>query len=94
MQFTKEHLLNNHYNWSAKTPHNAVPETPDRRFFDRQNGNQILYIINFFGHSVGNLTIVDGQRIEALISNELPGQLKSEIAVFNWLKGMYLYYWN
>ncbi len=55
---------------------------------------QILYIINFFGYSVGNLTIDDGRRIEDLIIKQLPGELKSEIAVFNWLRGKYLYYWN
>jgi len=91
MSFTKDHLINKHYDWSIKPMHNAITDTPDRRLFDRQNGNQILYIINFFGHSVGNLTIDDGQKIEDLIMNQLPAELKSEIAVFNWLLGKYLY---
>jgi hypothetical protein len=64
---------------------------PDRRIFDRLNGNQILYLINYFGHSIGKLTIEFGQRIENLISKELPLELKSEIAVFNWLRAKYLY---
>jgi hypothetical protein len=92
MQFTKEYLINKHYNWSTESTRNAIPYTPDRRFFDRLNGNQILYLINFFGYSVGNLTIDDGQRIEELIMNQLPAELKSEIAVFNWLRGKYLYH--
>ena len=94
MTFLREHLISDHYNWSAEKGHHPLTNSPDRRFFDRTNGNQILYIINSFGYSVGKLTINDGQRIESLIIKELPSELKSEIAVFNWLKGKYLYYWN
>jgi hypothetical protein len=91
MQFTKEHLVNGHYDWSLAIANKSILNTPDRRFFDRRNGNQILFIINFFGYAVGNLTIAEGQRIEDLILNHLPSQLKSEISVFNWLRGKYLY---
>jgi len=94
MTFLREHLISDHYNWSVEKGNHAVTNSPDRRFFDRSNGNQILYIINSFGYSVGKLTINDGQRIESLIIKELPPELKSEIAVLNWLKGKYLYYWN
>jgi hypothetical protein len=64
---------------------------PDRRIFDRLNGNQILYLINFFGYAIGKLTVESGQKIENLISKELPAELKSETAVFNWLRDRYLY---
>jgi len=94
MQFKKEHLINRHYDWSNGISHNVIPNSPDRRLFDRLNGNQILYLINFFGYSVGNITIDDGQRIENLIIKELPAELKSEKSVFNWLIEKYLYYWN
>jgi hypothetical protein len=96
MEFTKEHLINKNYDWSTQPRHNhnVISSSPDRRLFDRLNGNQILYLINFFGHSVGNITIDDGQRIEDLITKELPAELKSEKAVFNWLIEKYLYYWN
>jgi hypothetical protein len=94
MEFTKDHLINKHYDWSTETRLNVISGSPDRRLFDRFNGNQILYLINSFGQSVGNITIDDGQRIEDLISKELPLELKSEKAVFNWLIERYLYYWN
>lgn len=94
MQFTKEHLVTTYYDWSKQTMHHVTTDEPDRRLFDPLNGNQILYLINFFGHSVGNLSIVDGQRVEYLIMNELPAELKSERAVFNWLRGKYLSYQN
>jgi len=94
MEFRKEHLINKHYDWSIGTERNIIPGSPDRRLFDRLNGNQILYLINFFGHSIGNITLDDGQRIENLIMKELPAELKSEKTVFNWLIEKYLYYWN
>jgi len=93
MLFLKEHLVSHHYDWTTESRHKTIA-SPDRRLFDRSNGNQILYLINFFGYSVGNLTINDGQRIESLIIKELPAELKSEISVFNWLREKYLYYWN
>jgi hypothetical protein len=93
MLFLKEHLVSHHYDWTTESRHKIIA-SPDRRLFDRSNGNQILYLINFFGYSVGNLTINDGQRIESLIIKELPAELKSEISVFNWLREKYLYYWN
>ena len=94
MVFLKEHLKGNHYDWSKQINHEDLMETPDRRAFDAANGNQVVYLINFFGSSVGKLTMEDGQRLEKLIREALPSDLKSELAVFNWLKGKYLYYWN
>jgi hypothetical protein len=94
MKFLKEHLQNNHYSWENNAIHSLHAIEPDRRVFDRQNGNQVLFIINFFGKSLGRLTLRDGHKIEDLITTELPEQLKSELSVFNWLRGIYLYYSN
>ena len=71
----------------------AIKTTPGSQLFDPLNGNHLLYMINFFGTSVGSFRITDGQKAEKFISR-LPVDVKSEIDVFNWLKGQYLYYWN
>jgi hypothetical protein len=94
MKFLKEHLQNNHYSWENNAIQSLHAIEPDRRVFDRQNGNQVLFLINFFGKSLGRLTLRDGHKIEDLITTELPEQLKSELSVFNWLRGIYLYYSN
>jgi len=94
MLFLKEHLAGDHYNWQTEIKHEKLTSAPDRRRFDPLNGNQLLYIINFFGIDVGKLSMADGLKIESLVGIELPQELKSEIAVFNWLKRQYLYYWN
>jgi hypothetical protein len=91
MVFLKENLTGDHYHWLGQFKNPEISTAPDRHFFDRTDGNQILNLINYFGNYVDKLTIAYGQNIELLLSKELPAQIKSEIAAFNWLKGVYLY---
>lgn len=89
MQFSKEHMAHQ-YNWAI----NAVTlytGSPSRRLFDPNNGSQVLFIINCFCESIGLPALREGRQLEELIATQLPGSLKSELAVFNWLKGVYLY---
>jgi len=94
MEFLKKHLLSSHYNWENEFNHSLFNNEPDRRSFDRFNGKQVLFLINHFGKSLGRLSLSEGQKIEALIWTQLPPNTKSELAVFNWLRGVYLYYGN
>ena len=94
MLFQKEHLQSDQYRWDNTASHSFYASEPDRRSFDRFNGNQMLLLINFFGKSLGRLTLRDGHRIEELILTQLPESTKSELSVFNWLRGVYLYYGN
>ena len=94
MIFLKEHLTGLHYSWASNVSTALFTGDPSRRLFDRLNGDQVLFMINFFGQSVGKLSLSDGQRVEKLIISELPELIKSEMAVFNWLREVYLYYWN
>jgi hypothetical protein len=94
MIFLKEHLYKNNYEWMIGLNHSTQNSEPDRRLFDPLNGHQVLFIINCFGKSLGKLTIADGLKIEELISTQLPLDLKSELSVFNWLRGVYMYYNN
>jgi hypothetical protein len=89
MKYLKENLVQQ-YNWP---PESATMYTgmPSRRIFDRDNGNQVLFIINCFYDTVGNGAAGAGKKLEELISTQLPPEMKSELAVFNWLKEIYLY---
>jgi hypothetical protein len=91
MIFLKEHLCKSNYEWGIELNHSVQNNEPDRRIFNRLNGYQVLFIINCFGRSVGKLTFTEGLRIEDLISTQLPLEAKSELSVFNWLRGIYLY---
>lgn len=93
MHFAKEHLINHHYKWEAAGDVDFAPP-PDRRFFDRENGHELLQMINSFGSSLGNLTLRDGRNLEELIQKELPADIKTRSGVFKWLKAMYLYRQN
>lgn len=90
MIFLKEHLQNDHYHWKSETNHSSRNDEPDRRIFDRFSGNQVLFLINYFGQSIGKLSLNEGQRIEELIFTRLSFETKSELSVFNWLRGIYL----
>jgi len=89
MVFLEEHLNGKNYTWLANDTSTVITQ-PDRRVFDRDSGNEVLRMINFFGKHVGELTINDGQKVENLIMNELPLEVKSQLSVFNWLRSKYL----
>ncbi len=88
--FQREHL-DYQYNWSNECG-NLYKGIPSRRLFDLNNGAQVLFIINCFCQSIGLPSTFTGKKIEKLIHWQLPSDMKSELSVFNWLKGVYLYH--
>lgn len=82
MNFQKQDLKNTHYNW----PGDIFTGQPSRRSFDRFNGNQVLFLINFYGSLSEQFTRVEAEKIERKILFEMPDDAKSEIAAFNWLR--------
>jgi hypothetical protein len=88
--FQKEQLAYQ-YNWSDECG-SLFKGIPSRRLFDLKNGFQVLFIINCFYQSIGLTSASTGQKIERLIQSQLPSDMKSELSVFNWLKGVYLYH--
>jgi hypothetical protein len=87
MKFQKEDLEGAHYDWNDDKQ-NLFTGRPSRRSFDRFNGNQVLFLINFYGSLTENFTIQEGKSIEKGIHCDLPLEAKSEISVFNWIKNM------
>jgi hypothetical protein len=89
MPFLKEDLIQNHYNWHVETTSSIFKGQPSRRLFDRFNGDQILFIINFYASVSDRISIKEGRKMEEMINDSLPKEYKSEIAVFNWLRSAY-----
>lgn len=87
MAFTKQDLLFVHYRWGANLdePVASFDGEPTRRAFDRFNGAQVLFIINYFSSMNGSSDIQSAQAVESMIAHRLPLDLKSERSVFNWL---------
>ena len=85
MLFLKEHLQNE-YNWPVESEVSLYSGVPTRRKFDRYNGHQVLFIINFYASISDRSSIRDGKTMEDLIHSQLPLDARSEISVFNWLR--------
>jgi hypothetical protein len=86
MPFLKEDLQIDRYNWTTDTDLSVYKGQPSRRLFDRFNGNQVLFIINFYGSVSDKISIKECHRMEEMIRNKLPLSAGSEISVFNWLR--------
>lgn len=86
MPFVKEDLTGNHYTWTSGF---SFTGSPSRRLFDKTNGNQVLFIINFLASLSGRVSIREGREIEEMIHNHLPTDVRSEMSVFNWLRGLH-----
>lgn len=85
--FSREHLLGRHYLW--KEDHKLTFNgEPSRRLFDPFDGEQVLFVINFYGALTDQFTIEEGRKLEELIITRLPPEARSEVSVFNWLRGV------
>lgn len=85
MHIQKQDLDGSFYNWTEERKHLFTGQ-PSRRSFDKFNGNQVLFLINFYGSLSERFTIREGKSIEHSILHNLPDEAKSEIAVFNWIR--------
>ena len=87
MHFQREDLEGTHYNWAEDEKHLFTGQ-PSRRSFNKFNGDQMLFLINFYGSMLDGFTILEGKSIEKRILFDLPEEAKSEISVFNWIKNI------
>ena len=82
MRFLKEHLGPGNYEWDNQLIYNG---DPSRRLYNRNNGNQLLFVINHFAESTQSFGIEKGVMIQEMLSRQLPVDAKSEISVIKWL---------
>ena len=89
MQFLKQDLDGGHYHWTRGEEHLYTGQ-PSRRRFDKNNGHQVLFLINFYSSLSERVSLKEGKSIEKKILEDLPDEAKIEVAVFNWLRKMVL----
>jgi hypothetical protein len=85
MHFQKQDLEGTHYHWKDEQNSFLIGQ-PSRRSFDKFNGNQVLFMINFYGSLSERFTLSEGKKLEKTIIYDLPDDAKSEISVFNWIR--------
>jgi len=86
MNFQKDDMEGTHYHWDSKEGKQLFLGQPSRRLFDPFNGEQVLFIINFYASLCEQFSLVEAKQIEQRIINHLPLEAKSEISVFNWIR--------
>lgn len=85
MHFSKQDLTGKKYAW-VETSAGMYTGDPSRRIFDKYNGFQVLFIINACSVYTENFSSGLGRMIEQKLHERLPEDIKSEIAVLNWIK--------
>lgn len=86
MHFQRQDMEGTHYNWLVADEKQVFMGQPSRRSFDKYNGDQVLFLINFYASLSDRFTLQEARVIENKIFLELPGHAKSEISVFNWIR--------
>ncbi len=80
-------MLYNDYQWSAYGSDDPkVTGHPDSILFNRHQGYEVLYLINKLMVFWQFNTIAHGQKLERLIRNYLPINIRSQQNVAEWLR--------
>lgn len=87
--YHREDLLFNDYEWNESASHVKLQGTPDRNLFMRYEGNEILYMINHACEIMGCTSKTEAGRMEMLLHDKLPLDIKSQNRVFVWLQKEY-----
>jgi len=87
MTFSKDDMCFIHYRWEKdERPAGEVfCGEPSRRIFDPFNGDQVLFLINFYGSVVKSFGLKDAHALERKIAHQLPLERKSDRSVYNWI---------
>ncbi len=83
MHFEKRDLDMVHYNWNAEP--RLYEGLPSRRSFDKNNGAQVLFLVNHYATFDEQLNLKHLHLLEELLRRELPLEARSEISVFKWM---------
>jgi hypothetical protein len=85
MAIAKEDLACDHYSWTNESTFEGAPS---RRFFDRFNGHQVLFILNTLHEESDRFSLQECRKAEELILGQMPTDIRSELSVYNWLRGL------
>jgi len=87
--YSRSDLLFNDYEWNEPHTHVKFQGEPDRNMFMRYEGNAMLYMINYACDIMNCRTKTEAGRIEILLHEKLPLEVRSQASVFHWLQKEY-----
>lgn len=80
-------MLFAHYRWPSNDSELSLfTGEPSRRIFDPYNGNQVLFVINYYISLLGKSSKTEARAVESNIAHKLPLNTKSERSVLKWLE--------
>lgn len=87
MLFSKSNLIYKDYNWTLYSQNDPrINGRPDSTMFNRNEGNEVVYLINklmfLWDYRFSNT----GNKMEKLIHDWLPSDIKSQEEVKDWIK--------
>lgn len=84
---TKRDLLyKDEYSWSTCGDDDPnVTGSPDNAELNRHEGYEVLHFINKFMHDNSGMVVMTGQKIERMIRNGLPKDIRSHKKVSQWV---------
>ena len=85
--FNKTDMTYNGYQWTAYPNDNPkVTGNPDSTRFNRNEGYEVLYLVNTLANGWNLNQVEDCQKIEKMIHKGLPSNIIMQIEVKNWIK--------
>lgn len=79
-------MLYNHYSWTVLPGDNPkISGVPDSTLFNRNEGYEVLYLINRFMSDTNIKNVESGQKIERMIRTGLPSDVRGQKNVVEWL---------
>lgn len=79
-------LFKNEYSWNALIGDDPrITGEPDSTLFNRNEGYEVLYLINKLAEKWGLSSKFDRLKIERMIKNNLPSDIRSQENVKEWI---------
>ena len=91
--FTRPNLILKDYVWNDYEEYdNRVSGEIDDTEFDRNEGNEVLYMINTLMGAWGLDKVNNGQKIERMIKSYMPYTIKTQREAKEWIKNNWALY--
>lgn len=85
IQVSKDMLNADAYSWHAKEGDDPKKIKADAVMFNRKEGYEVRLMIQKICNRFGFETVDDVKRVEAVIASDLPGNVRSQKHVYDWL---------